>query len=166
MKLHIVSDLPGDPALVWDVFEGAEFQRRLDAQTGLRTEVIETRQEGPVTVRRMKYTSRTELPALVSRALGSSTLSYEQENRLDLGAGRLTWVVRIPVLGERVKASGTTLITATATGSRRVVEGDVTISVPLIGGQIEKVIGGEFEKSMGRAVEIARGLVEERLKGG
>jgi hypothetical protein len=35
MKLQLVSDLPGDPALVWEIFEGAEFQKRLDAQTGL-----------------------------------------------------------------------------------------------------------------------------------
>lgn len=165
MKLHIVSDLPGDPALVWDVFEGAEFQSRLDAQTGLRTEVIETRQEGPVQVRRLRYTSKTELPAMAARALGSSTLSYEQENRFNPSTGTLTWVVKIAMLGDRVKASGDTVITAAAGGSRRVVNGEVTISIPLIGGQIEKVIGGEFEKSMGRAVEIARGLIEERLKG-
>lgn len=165
MKLQIVSDLPGDPALVWEVFEGAEFQRRLDAQTGLRTEVIETRQEGGVQVRRMKYTSRTELPAVAARALGTSTLSYEQENRLDAAASKLTWVVRIPMLGERVKASGTTVIVPSGAGSRRTVDGEVSISIPLIGGQIEKIIGGEFEKSMGRAVEIARELVNERLKG-
>jgi len=165
MKLHIVSDLPGDPALVWDVFEGAEFQARLDAQTGLRTEVIETRQEGPVQVRRLRYTSKTELPAMAARALGSSTLSYEQENRFNAAAGTLTWVVKIAMLGDRVKASGDTVITAAPGGSRRVVNGDVTISIPIIGGQIEKVIGGEFEKSMGRAVEIARTLIAERLKG-
>lgn len=164
MKLQLTSDLPGDPALVWEVFEGEEFQRRLDAQTGLRTEVIETRQEGTVTIRRMRYASRTELPSVVARALGSSTLSYEQENRLDSSTSRLTWVVRIPVLGDRVKASGTTVILAHGSGSRRTVEGEVTISIPLIGGQIEKVIGAEFERSMGRAVEIARGLLEERLK--
>jgi hypothetical protein len=113
----------------------------------------------------MKYTSRTELPAVAARALGTSTLSYEQENRLDAATSKLTWVVRIPMLGDRVKASGTTLIVASGAGSRRTVEGEVSISIPLIGGQIEKVIGGEFEKSMGRAVEIARGLIEERLRG-
>ncbi|HMV67119.1 MAG TPA: DUF2505 domain-containing protein [Myxococcota bacterium] len=165
MKLRLVSELPGDPALVWDVFEGEEFQRRLDAQTGLRTEVIDVRQEGTVTIRRLRYASRTELPAVVARALGSSTLSYEQENRLDSATSRLTWVVKIPVLGDRVKASGTTVITPAGAGSRREVEGDVSIAIPLIGGQIEKVIAGEFEKSMGRAVEIARALLDERLKG-
>jgi hypothetical protein len=102
---------------------------------------------------------------MAARALGSSTLSYEQENRFNPATGTLTWAVKIAMLGDRVLASGDTVITAAPGGSRRVVNGEVTNSIPLIGGQIEKVIGGEFEKSMGRAVEIARGLIEERLKG-
>lgn len=163
MKLQVVSDLPGDPALVWEVFEGEEFQKRLDAATGLRSEVLSTRQEGTVTVRRLRYTSRKELPGIVAKALGSSTLSYEQENRLDAATSELRWVVHLPVIGDRVKAAGTTRITPAAGGSRRVVDGELTISIPLIGGQIEKVLGGEFEKSMSRAVDIARELLRERL---
>jgi hypothetical protein len=162
MKLYVESLMPGDPALVWELFEGAEFQKRLDAQTGLRTEVLETRQEGTVTIRRLRYHSQTELPAIAAKALGSSRLSYEQENRFDSAKSYLTWVVKIPMVGDRVKASGNTLITPAPGGSKRVVEGDVSIGIPLIGGQIEKVIVGEFEKSMGRAVDIVRGMLKER----
>lgn len=162
MRLFVDSQLPASPAVCWEVFEGAEFQARLEAQTGLRTEVLEERQEGPVTVRRLRYASRAELPAVAATALGSKNLAYEQENRLDLSRSSLTWVVRIPLAGDRVKASGTTVIHEAPGGSRRVVEGDVTISVPFVGGTIEKAVVGEFEKSMARAVEIARQILAER----
>lgn len=165
MKLSVVSDLPGTPALAWEVFEGAEFQAALDAQTGLRTEVLGVREEGGVQIRALRYSSRTELPAVAARALGSSTLSYEQENRFDAAKSRLDWVVRIPALGDRVKAYGTSNIVPQGGGVRRTVEGEVTVGIPLIGGQIEKVVVGEFEKSMARAVEIARGMIEAKLKG-
>jgi hypothetical protein len=162
MRLYVDSHLPANAATAWEIFEGPDFQRRLEADTGLRTEVLEERQEGSVTVRKLRYVSKSELPTVAATALGSKNLSYEQENRLDLASGKLTWVVKIPLAGDRVKASGTTVIQDAPGGSRRVVEGDVTISVPFVGGTIEKAVVGEFEKSMARAVEIAKQIMKER----
>lgn len=49
------------------------------------------------------------------------------------------WSVSIP--GAPASLGGTLLLTPTAAGSRYVVEGEVTVRVPLIGGKAEKFLG-------------------------
>jgi hypothetical protein len=162
MKLFVESNLPVSPAVAWELFESDEFQRRLEAQAKIRTEVLSVRTEGGTQIRNLRYTSHTELPAIAAKVLGTTQLSYDQENRLNLTNSRLDWSIKLPLAGDRVKASGNTIIHAAGAGSRRVVEGEVTVGVPLVGGQIEKAIVAEFERSMARAVEIVRELIKER----
>lgn len=163
MKLYVESTLPIDPEGGWKIFESEAFDARLREQTRMTIERISETQEGEhVVVRVLKYTSGTDLPALVAKALGSKRLTYEQTNRMDYAANRLDWAVQLPVLSDRVTVKGSTSMTATPDGCRRVVDGEITVRMRLVGGQIEKAVVAEFEKSMGRAVEIARDLIAEQ----
>ena len=163
MKLYVESLLPVDPNTAWELFESAEFSQRLESKTNIQAEVLEERPDGDNKVyRHMKYVSGTELPKMVAKALGSKSLTYEQFNRLDRNTGRMEWRVELPVLKDRVSVSGTTTITDHDGGCRRVVDGDITVKMRLVGGQIEKAVVGEFEKSMGRAVDIVRDLIKEK----
>lgn len=162
MKLYVESLLPVDPATAWSLFESSEFEQRLEAKTNLKCEVLESRDEGNGTFRRLRYTSGTELPTMVAKALGSKNLTYEQHNRFDRSTGTMQWTVQLPVAADRVSVSGTTSITAHDGGSKRVVDGEIVVRMRLIGGQIEKAVVGEFEKSMARAVDIVRDLIQEK----
>ncbi len=163
MKLYVESDLPVDPATAWKVFESDAFDERLRQQTNMQVERISLTQESEhIVVRRLRYTSGSELPKLVAKALGGKHLTYTQTNRMDYSTNRLEWTVELPVLADRVTVKGTTSMTATASGSRRIVDGEITVKMRLIGGQIEKVVVGEFQKSMDQAVEIARELIAEQ----
>jgi hypothetical protein len=161
-KLYVESRLPVSPEVAWDVFESEEFRERLWSQTGTKSEVLSERDEGPVQVRKIKFTLARELPGMVAKALGSKHLSYEQENRLDLSKSRLDWVVVLPMLGDRVKVTGITTIEPSGEGSRRVVDGTIEVKMRLIGGQVEKAVVGEFEKSMRQAVDLALQMMRER----
>lgn len=161
-KLLVESRLPVSPEVCWEVFESDAFRARLADHTGLSSELLEERSDGPVLVRRLKFLSGRDLPTVVAKALGAKRLSYEQENRLDLAKSRLDWVVRLPVLGDRVSVSGVTTITPDGTGSKRVVDGTIEVRMALVGGQIEKAVVGEFQKSMERAVDLARAMIAER----
>jgi len=163
VKLYVESLLPVDPSTAWELFESDEFAERLAAQTNIRSEVLEKRDEGDgKTFRHLKYTSGTELPKMVAKALGSKSLTYDQFNHLDRNSGAMAWRVELPVLKDRVKVGGTTTITEHEGGSRRVVDGEISVKMRLVGGQIEKAVVAEFEKSMGRAVDIVRDLIRER----
>lgn len=162
MKLSVTSELDFDPATAWGIFESKEFESRLEGATDVVVELIEERMEGAIKVRRLKYRSKRELPAIVQKALGTKALAWEQHNRMDPSKSQLSWVVKLPVLSDRVNVSGTTTITATPGGSRRVVDGDITVEMRLVGGQIEKAVVAEFERSMLRAVDVARAIHRER----
>lgn len=163
MKLYVESLLPVDPATAWQIFESPEFEQRLEAQTNLKCEVLEARQDGPdKTFRRLRYTSGTELPKMVGKALGAKHLTYEQHNHFDRSTGTMKWTVLLPVLGDRVSVGGTTTIVTHPDGCQRTVDGDISVKMRLIGGQVEKAVVSEFEKSMGRAVDIVRDIIRER----
>lgn len=162
MKLYIESELDFDPATAWEIFESDEFGARLEQATDLVCTVLETRMEGDVKVRRLRYASKKDLPAIAAKAMGMPRLTYEQHNRFDAKKSQLSWQVFLPVMTDRVSVRGKTTITATPEGSRRVVDGDIEVRVRLVGGQIEKTVVGEFEKSMARAVDVARQIHRER----
>lgn len=165
MKLRVVSEFPFDPATTWEIFESEAFGERLEAATDLKREVIERREEGGILIRRLRMQSHRDLPAMVGRALGMKRLTYEQENRFDPAKSRLTWKVFLPVMKDRISVSGTTIVTPTEEGSLRVVDGDISVRIKLIGGQIEKAVVAEFERSMGRAVDVARSVYEDEYEG-
>ena len=162
MKLYLASDLDFSPETAWSIFESPEFEKRLEDATDLVCTVLEEKMEGEIKVRRLKYESKRDLPKMVAKALGASRLTYEQHNRFDPAKSQLTWKVVLPVLADRVKAGGTTTISATSKGARRVVDGDVTVKMRLIGGQIEKAVVAEFERGMARAVDLVRDIHREQ----
>ena len=162
MKLHVQTDFSADPKTVWDVFEGDDFDRRLEQVTSVSRTTLDERPEGDVVVRRVKCVSKRDLPGFMARALGTKQLTYTQINRLDVAKTSMSWVVELPVLRDKVKVSGTTVIVATPSGSRRTVSGDVSVRIPLVGGRIEKTIVAEFERSYAGAAQIARELLSAR----
>jgi hypothetical protein len=164
-KLLVESHLPTDVKTAWELFESDRFRDRLAQQTGIHSEVLSERQEGSVVVRRMKYVSGRDLPAIAATALGAKRLAYEQTNRLDLANSRLDWSIDLPVVGDRVTVSGVTTMEPAPGGCKRKVEGTIEVRMRLIGGQIENAVVGEFEKSMEKVVELARELLREDGRG-
>ena len=162
MKLHLESDLSFDPATAWSIFESPEFEARLEDATDLVCTLLEERMEGAIKVRRLKYESKRDLPAIAGKALGMKRLTYEQHNRFDAEKSALSWKVVLPVLTDRVSVSGVTTILPTPTGARRVVDGDIEVRMRLVGGQIEKAVVAEFERGMVRAVDLVREIHREK----
>ena len=163
MRLYVESQLPTDVDGAWDVYESAEYKRRLREQTRIQQEVLETLTEGEVEVRRIRTEPDRELPAMVAKALGTKRLSYVQTSRLDRAAGRVEWTVDLDGIGDRVRVSGTTTCVPAEGGCKRVIDGEISVDVPLIGRQIERQVVAAFEDSMRRANEVALAIIRERI---
>lgn len=161
-KLYIESHFDAAPDAIWDVFESDEFRTRLAEHTGVSSQLIEETETNGVIVRRLKFTTNSDLPKIAAKALGTKRLSYEQTNRFDRANSRLDWNVVLPNLSDRVSVTGVTSIEADGSGSRRVVDGSIEVKMRLIGGQIEKVVAERFSGSMTRAVELAKEILDER----
>lgn len=163
MKLKMINEFSCSPELLWEIFEDPEFDRRLEAETGVRREVIEEQEgEDGVLYKKLRCISLKDLPAMMQKALGTEHLEFVQENRLDLKKSELKWSVVTPFLTDRVDAGGTTRVEKTDTGSRRIVDGEILIRLPVVGKKMEAKLGGNIQESYEKAAEIARKMVAER----
>ncbi len=163
MKLYVENYLPAPPSVVWEVFESDEYKERYREEVGDTLHLIERRHEGNVEIQRIRNEPNRELPGVVARLLGAKKLSFTQENRLDLDKNVMEWFVKLDVLTDMVEVKGTTsCIDAGGGETRRVIDGEIKVKVPVVGGQIERIVVAEFEKSMRRAVDIAVEMIEER----
>lgn len=156
MKLNVRHTFPCDPETFWKMYWDDGYDAMLSEGSGVERELLEERTEGDVVVRRVRFTPDRELPGPVASLLGSNKLIYEQENRWDPSASEMTWKVIPTVLPGKLDARGTFRIRPTAGGCEQVVEGDITVNVRFIGGQIEKAVVAEVQQSYERMAEISR----------
>jgi hypothetical protein len=165
VKLHIENDFPCDANLVWDTFQDPEFLEKLEATSGVRYEVLSEETVDGLEERRIKCIAKKELPRVLKRALGADRLTYDQVTHLDRSRNHLTWQVVPMALADKVTAEGTTVVEEREGESHRTVAGEIVVRLPLIGGQIEKLILREVQASYERAAELALDLIEKKLSG-
>ncbi len=93
------------------------------------------------------------LPAIAKKITGDTTRAVVTESWSDPSGGTMT----IEAPGKPTKASGTIALTAAGSGTEELVELDVKVKVPLIGGKLEQLMvdtiraGYEIEQNVGTA---------------
>ncbi len=155
MKLNLENSFPAEPNTVWDTFNDPAFEARLEEASGVVYQTLDEQVVNGIEVRRIKCTAKKELPGIVAKALGANHLSYTQVNRLDRAKNRLEWEVIPMALADKVVARGVTTLTYANGVSKRLVDGEITVKIPLVGGSIEKTIVNEVRDSYMRAAEVA-----------
>ncbi|MCB9679897.1 MAG: DUF2505 domain-containing protein [Alphaproteobacteria bacterium] len=146
MKLQTRHTFPFPPEKFWASFFHPDWEKEEEAHSDMRTEIVSETKEGDVIVRRTRFHTSFTLPGPVAAAMGASTLSYDQISRIDPQAGTLTWEIVPPAMADKVTARGTMVVRATPTGCERVVDGEITVRVPLFGGKIEKGVAEGIQK--------------------
>ncbi len=162
MKLHLEHHFPGDPALYWQAYnDDALDQKMASAGNSTREQLSRDVADGVVTLVQ-RFHIDIDLPTAVRKLIGSDRLSYDQQSVIDEANNRIQWKVTPPVQQDRVKAEGVVTITPTAEGVTRVIDGDVIVKVPLVGGQIEKAIVNAIEQGYSAAAEVQKAWMAER----
>lgn len=161
-RLYVESHLPIDATGAWQLFDSEDFRHRLDARANLHTRVLDERREGRLLWRTVQIRSLNELPGIAARALGSRHLTVDMTTAYDSRRSRLDWIIKVPVLTDRILVSGHTRIDPHIDGSLRVVEGTVEIRLPMIGGRCEKIVVSEFQRSMETSSALAREMILEK----
>jgi hypothetical protein len=156
MKLNVRHPFACSPETFWKMYWDDGFDEQLRKESAVQRELLEERTEGTVLVRRVRLTPDRELPGPVAALLGAKKLVYEQENRWDKATSTMSWRVIPTILPGKLDAHGTFRIAGTATGCEQIVEGNITVSVMFVGGQIEKAVIAEVEKSYAKMAETCR----------
>jgi len=143
--------------MFWD----EEYDKMLGKAAGVSREMLWDRQEGASRRWRMKFTPDQELPALVAKAIGTTRLVYEQESELT-PERTLKWQVYPTVVPDKVTARGTMVARQAGAGVERLVDGEIAVRIPLVGGRIERAIHQSVLDSYERAYEVSLRWLEER----
>lgn len=162
MKMKLTHHFSCSPERLWQITESDAFEARLAEASSSARALMEQRREADGTrYLRRRITAKRTLPAPMVKVLGTDQISYDQETWHKENAPVLRWRILPQVLQGRFHGEGTTTVAATAEGCSRTIEGELTIKVPLVGGQMEKKLVEDVSRSYDRAAEIIRQMLRE-----
>lgn len=161
MKLAVRHTFPCTLDVFWQMFWDEDYDRMMSKAAGVTRETLWDRQEGDERIWRMRFIPDQELPRMVASAVGTNKLVYEQESRLDTDKV-LHWDVVPAVVPDKVTARGTMKALAAGGGVERVVDGEIAVRIPLVGGRIEKAIHKSVLESYERAYEVSLEWLDQR----
>ena len=157
-QVHSAHDMPADVETVFAVLSTERWPQAKDAalKDGSRVVRHEPTPDGGVVL----VVSR-ELPAGVPGFLQRFVPQDGRVTQTDTwgpagadGARRGTWQVDTP--GAPVAMGGTMAVEPTASGSRYVVDGEVKVKVPVVGGKAEGFVAGMFDKLSAKEADVLR----------
>ena len=157
MKMHIRHRFDCSAQHLWDLVLDADYQAAVDAQSGLSRELLSERKTARELTRKIRFTPDKMLPPAMARAVGRDKLTYVQEQRWKLDELKMFWTVVPDVMGDRVRSKGDFLLRAVgAEQVERIVSGEITASIPLMGSRVEKLVIADIEKGYERTAELTR----------
>ena len=148
MKLDVRHFYPCSPERWWEMYWDDSFDAMLQADSTVDREVVEEKEENGVLTRRLRFTPQSELPGPVAKIVGSKKLVYEQVNHFHRAKGEMTWEVLPSFLdAKKFSAKGSLRCEPTGSGCESIAQGDITVNVRFIGGQIEKQIVAQVKEA-------------------
>ena len=164
MRMDVRHELPAAVDVAWKALHSEAYVRAQREETGTAGEVVsdEVQPDG-TRLRRTRVTLGRDLPAAAANLLGSKRLAYTLEEEVDSANHRVKWRVIVDRVSNKVKAAGVfSLEPISDSTCRRVVAGEIKVSVPLVGGRIEKGIAAELTKSYEATAVFARKWLSEQ----
>lgn len=134
-----------------EVYFSEAFNQAVAAHIGLRERtLVESGTQGEGLLwRRVRMVPAVSLPPLLERRLGAARMSYDEVSVYDPLRAELRYHIE-SALAERVRVQGLIRFLAHPEGVRRVIDGEVSVSVPGLSGMIERLIEREVQQSYER----------------
>lgn len=156
MRFQFSHPFPVSPRAYWDGTRDPALDAKILAAGDVDLEVLERTRTGPQSRERVRVSPRRELPTLAQKALGAARFSYVQIVDGNDDTMTTNWKVVSDLITDKVSCSGTSRVIQTPSGCDRIIEGEIKVAIPLVGGTIEKVVFEQIEKSYERAADVIR----------
>lgn len=154
MQIHLAQRFPCTPQRYWEVTRGAAFEDAIRGEANVDFDIEIREDRGSVTFERVRVSPRREMTMIAQKALGMKRLVYVQETESDNASFTTVWRVLPAVMRDRVRCEGTARVLATAGGCERIIDGEIVVSIPLVGGTIEAQIIATIQRSYEQAAEV------------
>lgn len=159
-RLHCEHRIELDAEGFWRVIHAPEYEARVARALGLAEyREVERREEPEAVYRRIEAHPRTLPPALVS-ALGRfadlGDVHYVEEQWRSRRERAVRWRAIPSVLADRIRVEGVVRVEpAGEHACRRVLEGEVEIRLPVVGGFLERAVVKAAVEAYGKSARLA-----------
>jgi hypothetical protein len=125
-------------------------------------ELLELQRDGDRVHQRIRYRFTAELSGAVTRVVDPGKLTWVDDARYDLTAHTSRHRILPDNYADRLQASYDVALEALGTSTRRVVTGELTVRVPLVGGRVERAIVSGLEEHAAAEAELLSRWIDER----
>lgn len=142
------------PAGMFTLLTDAGFREEVATETGAtrhRVEVVEKDEGTSVLVE--THLPTTTFPTVVRKILGEDLVIHQEE----LWSDESTASLRLTTPGQPGKVTGTMTLAPRDGGSVQLIDADITVRVPLVGGRIEELIGWVLSHVLELQGQVAQG---------
>lgn len=141
MRFTIEQHIPATADAVQAALVDAAFIEHLGTLPRLgRPDLLDQRTNGDVVVQRVRYRFAGTIDGPARRFIEPEKLTWIEESSHHLAEHRATFRIRPDHYASLLAASGTSRIQPSPGGVWRVIEGDLKVRVPLVGGKAERAI--------------------------
>ena len=160
MKFRMEHILPAAPDHAWSVIMSEEFARQSYAHSGTLREVLLEEERNGLTFMKLRIVVEKPLPPMAAKVIGSTQLSWIQEQLIDDVQRVMNWKITIPS-AKKVQSSGVFRIEDMGGKARRIVEGDVSVKIPLVGKKAEQHICKQLEESYEKSAKFTQNWLHQ-----
>ncbi|HZB70827.1 MAG TPA: DUF2505 domain-containing protein [Acidimicrobiales bacterium] len=155
MRFALDQDLPGTVEEVLDVLADPGFVPELGALPKVGPpELLEHRVADGTLHQRVRYRFTGPLSPAVTRVIDPDRLVWVDDTTYDLAAATATFRIQPEHYANRLRCSGRYRLRAAPGGCRRSIEGDLTVSYPLVGRAVERAILSGLEDHLGAEADL------------
>jgi hypothetical protein len=110
----------------------------------------------------VRYRFAGPLPAPVLRAIGGSTISWDEEGTFDPESNAWRYEIHPHVMKGRFKCAGRYAFVPDGEATTRLVDADIRVSIPLVGGRVAKFIADGMKDTFNAEARLLNDYVGTR----
>jgi hypothetical protein len=152
MKFTIAHEFECDPATFWEIFFDLEYQKEMYSGLKIKERTVLLFEEDEHEIRRrIKIMPERDLPGALKSVM-KGDLGYIEHNVYYKGKDVMNVRIEPTLMKDRFRMEA--VFRVVPLGPRRIrreFTGEISVSVPLLGGQIEKLVIADVRKSYDQA---------------
>jgi hypothetical protein len=137
-----------------ELFFDEPFNGLMGAALNMGRELLRLDRSGERIVRHVCYEPKRDPNSPAGQAFGTSRASFIEELDYNTRTHRGEWRTIPNLFPDRVRNTGTIELVATPIGVKRIVRGEVKVSLFGFGGLVERMIVAEIEKSYAATAKL------------
>ena len=166
MKFTIGHEFDCDAKTYWEIFFDLDYQKEMYSGLNIKERTVLMFEEDDQQIRRkIKVVPHRDLPGALKSVLRGD-LGYIEHNVYHKGKDVMDVRIEPTLMAERFKMSAEfRVVTLGPKRVRREFVGAIDVSVPFLGGQIEKLVMADVRKSYDQAAVTTARWIAKKTKG-